>query len=249
MRSLLCGIVCVAACTYSKPDVTQRSAAVTALQAPLLPQAPLLAAAPLTPLALADIGPSVTTGSQLYPWTGRVVSASINPGNDQVALVASDRSGLWRTADGGGTWTHVDGLPIYALNSVRYSGRNPNVVIVSGWFDIHQPTLSTLWRSTDGGVTWQAPPTAIPPMSIPLGGIKSYGIAFSPDSDHVYVGTDFGLAVSSDLGATWTHLNPSTGTGASNGPVLSVDAQAGGIVNVMASCLGSEPTCNDGFNG
>src|SRR3954471_2632245 len=100
MRSLLCGIVCVAACTYSKPDVTQRSAAVTALQAPLLPQAPLLAAAPLTPLALADIGPSVTTGSQLYPWTGRVVSASINPGNDQVALVASDRSGLWRTADG-----------------------------------------------------------------------------------------------------------------------------------------------------
>src|SRR5690348_18068081 len=114
-RALLCGIWCVTACTSARPDVAHTSAAVAALPAPLVPQAPLVPlAAPLAPLALADLGPAMaTTPGGLYPWTGRVMSGAVNPSNDQIALVASDRGGLWRTADGGTTWTHVDGLPVY----------------------------------------------------------------------------------------------------------------------------------------
>jgi len=74
-----------------------------------------------------------------------------------------------------------------------------------------------------------------------------FGVSFSPDSNYVYAGTSCGLAISSDIGATWSH----TVTGAGAGAVLAVLAQPNHVVNVMsqqatAGTSGFHRSINDG---
>jgi hypothetical protein len=158
---------------------------------------------------------------------GRTLSVgfdSITPGR---AFAAAESGGLFQTADNGVHWTHVDTLVPFRMSDVKISPSQPNTIIATVRNDSRASTLTGIWRSTDGGVTWQRPPTGVPPKCAQGAG---RAIAFSPDSNHVYVGTDCSIAVSSDLGATWTHVVPSAGSGA----VLAVTAQPGGLVDIMA---------------
>jgi len=190
------------------------------------------------PLVIQEFQPTfIDAMGTPFPYSGRVVAGSVDPASDLVALVASERGGLWRTEDAGSTWAHVDGLVPSVMGSVLHSPSNPNIVIATVTFDLHTKNLSGIWRSTDGGVTWKQPPSAVPST----GPTNAFDISFSPDSNHVYVGTNAGLAVSSDLGATWAYVDPS----AASGGVLSVAAQPGGIVNVMEYCNGGGATCDE----
>jgi Ca2+-binding RTX toxin-like protein len=196
-------------------------------------------ALPLGPaLALSELQPIFSNAGTEYPWAGRVTAGSIDPTDANIAIVASDRGGLWRTTDGGVNWTHIDGFEPFTMNSVRISPRNRNIVLATILSDLHNPSQAGIWRSTDGGVTWQQPSSAVPAT----GPTRGFGISFSPDSDHVYVGTDVGVAISDDEGATWTHVDPSPNTGT----VFHVEAQPGGIVNAMAQCsFPTATTCDE----
>jgi photosystem II stability/assembly factor-like uncharacterized protein len=77
-------------------------------------------------------------------------------------------SGLWKTTDGGATWTEVSGgnfpAGVKGRISVRFAPSNPNVVyaMVEGadpaeganYTPSRTPKDNGLWRSTDGGATW-----------------------------------------------------------------------------------------------
>jgi photosystem II stability/assembly factor-like uncharacterized protein len=60
---------------------------------------------------------------------------------------------------------------------------------------------------------------------------SAYGISVAPDDRRkIYVGTDFGIAISTDNGATWTHTEVETGPAdpdAMQGSLLSVQALPG----------------------
>jgi hypothetical protein len=61
-----------------------------------------------------------------------------------------------------------------------------------------------IWRSTDDGGTWKQPPGWPPPPSPNCPTRPSaYGLNQVPLSRTIYAGTDCGLAVSNDEGATW----------------------------------------------
>jgi hypothetical protein len=149
---------------------------------------------------------------------------------------------LFRTTDGGTNWTHIDGFEPSEPMDVGYDPANPNVVLATALPDSRLtagPGDSTvangggIWRSTDGGVTWGRPTGFVPNDVAGVAQVRhgAYEIAFEPGTSNVYVGTDFGVAVSTDGGASFTHVRPVTGADV---PVQSVFA-SGGIIDIHAS--------------
>jgi photosystem II stability/assembly factor-like uncharacterized protein len=169
---------------------------------------------------------------------GRAVSIAVRPGDARRLLVASETGGLFRTGDGGATWEHVDSLPSYVVTDAAYAPGSPDVVIATTQADFKNGN-GCIWRSTDGGATWSQPPGAVPPEGPRCGArVSAYSVSFEPGTNKVYVGTDCGLAVSSDLGVSWTHVAPDpdapVNEDKTQNRVWSVLAQSGGRVNLSA---------------
>lgn len=121
--------------------------------------------------------------------------------DDRVGVAVS--TDIWRTEDGGDSWTFVADPPLgTSLYRVAYAG---NGVFVA----VGEP--GAVWRSIDGGRTWQAVT-----LNVALGfANRIRDVAFDPS------GSGIGLAVvngpvkllrTTDFGATWqavTNLPPS----------------------------------------
>ena len=151
---------------------------------------------------------------------GRVNQMSIHPTNASVAFAASEWGGLFRTDDRGRTWSPVEGHLPQATWDVEFDPSNGNVVIATSFFDgkVNQ-SRSGINVSRDGGRTWTVPPTARPEAAdcrlvSARNEPAAFGIAFDPaTSRNIYVGTNCGLAVSTDNGATWDFIDPTPGDG------------------------------------
>jgi photosystem II stability/assembly factor-like uncharacterized protein len=158
---------------------------------------------------------------------GRIV---IDPRDSDVVYVAAigplwsgggDR-GLYKTTDGGATWTRVLGSGQWTgVNDVQLDPRHPDVLIASTfqrqrrvWGQIHGGPESGLHRSTDGGATWTRVRTGIP-----SGDLGRIGLAVSPaDPDYMYAvieanGPGAGFYRSTDAGASWTRMSGQVGLG------------------------------------
>ena len=131
--------------------------------------------------------------------TGRI-SLSISPSNPNIVYAgfskASDSAllGIYRTSDGGNTWTlqstapnHYGSQGWYA-NVIAVDPANPDVVY-SGWL--------YMYKSTNGGVTWTNVTTSIH--------VDFHAIAFNAGA--LYVGNDGGVYKSTNGGSAWTDLN------------------------------------------
>ena len=152
---------------------------------------------------------------------GRIV---VDPKNSDVVYVAAqgplwsaggDR-GLYKTTDGGKSWTQVLAISENTgVSDVVLDPRNPDVVIASSYQRRrHFFTLidggpeSAIHRSTDGGKTWTKVSTGLPNEE--LGRI---GLAISPQNpDIVYANVEAanrkgGIYRSSDNGVTWQKMS------------------------------------------
>lgn len=183
---------------------------------------PVIQAHAVSASAVSEFQPNIKYG-------GRSVSADVAPGQNQVALVATESGGLFKTLNGGGNWSHVDGLLPFRMSDVKYAPTNGNIVLATTWTNSDTSNPGGIYRSVDGGTNWinskLNPTTPI----CPGGNFFANGIAFEPGSSNVYVGTACGLAVSGDLGATWANtFLPSSRQ------VQTVVAQTGGIINLCA---------------
>src|SRR5262249_36098057 len=140
---------------------------------------------------------------------GRIVAVTVDPGNPDIAIAATHSGGLFRTADAGKSWKHLDGLEPNRLWDVRIDPSNSQTVIATVVVDTHNPGLQGLWLSRDGGNTWSAPMAPANRADCKNGSQPAYGrwISFGP-IPHVFVGTDCGLAVSHDHGGTWSLVAP-----------------------------------------
>jgi uncharacterized repeat protein (TIGR01451 family) len=158
-------------------------------------------------------------------WGGRTVAVDVDPGNPNTALAASESGGLFRTTDDGVHWTHIDTLPPFRMADVKYAPGDRNIVLATASSDSgRKANGGGIWRSTNGGLSWSKPATANPACNARA---NAWGIAFEPASQNVYVGTDCGVAVSTDRGATWTHV--------ALAQTLGVAAAPGGIVDTCSS--------------
>lgn len=157
---------------------------------------------------------------------GRALSIAVASNNDKRMVVATETGGLFRTFDGGASWQHLDNLPNFKTIDVAISSLNPDIIIATTQAQYRTVNDGGIWRSMDGGATWTQPSGWVPlPSSVCTDRPSAYGISHMPLSHTFYVGTDCGLAISNDDGATWSNmvLDPnSPGTDAFRNRVRSV---------------------------
>jgi len=147
----------------------------------------------------------------------------VDPRNADVVLVAAlghafgpnPERGIFRTADGGKTWTKVLSKDENTGGiDVVFDPHNPNIVFASLWQARRQPWFfssggpgSGLYRSEDNGVTWKH----LEGNGLPEGILGKIGIAVSgADSNRVYAiieAKEGGLYRSDDAGQHWTRVN------------------------------------------
>ena len=61
---------------------------------------------------------------------GRVSCIAFHPTNDQIMLVGTPAGGLWKSTNGGATWsTNTDNLPTLGISAIAFDPLNPNVVM------------------------------------------------------------------------------------------------------------------------
>lgn len=221
---------------------------------PLLASLAGLAVAALPAAAVPqDINPDVSTSSNPNAATGgRVNHLASTPGNNQVFYLASELGGLFKSTNGGNNWAHLDNHLPQGTWDVAVDPSNTNRVYATSWYDGRVNTLAGIEVSTDAGANWTHPASAIaanggPGDNTPDPGWgcgsaaqpSGHGIGIRPGANaDVFVGTNCGVAISHDSGATWTFRDPTPATGASN--VWDVSVQAGG-----PSGQGIVDTCGD----
>jgi hypothetical protein len=137
---------------------------------------------------------------------GRVQSISLNPVHTDRVLVANQFGGLWASDDRGGHWRHVDSLDAVFAIDVAHSPDGDHVIATLGR-DTSVANGGGIWTSASGGRLWDHPSSSVPPASSRTPTRQSaYGISWAPDiAGRAYVGTDHGVAVTTDYGATWFH--------------------------------------------
>lgn len=138
---------------------------------------------------------------------GRVEFVEVNKNNDQQIYIGSRSGGLWRTNDGGSTWSHnTDYLPASGVNAIAAKPNNFDEVLINVR-NAGNGTSMGVYKSIDGGTTFT--PTAFVPANVGYGGLgsnfKVYTIQYHPTiSNLVFVGTSQGLYRSTDNLQTWT---------------------------------------------
>ncbi len=129
----------------------------------------------------------------------------------------NDERGVYKSTDGGQTWTHVlNKGPEIGVSDLAIAAGSPNILFAGTW-NAHRPPWSTyaplsgpgggLYRSTDRGANW----TQLTGHGLPDGDWGRVGVAVSPDGKRAYAvieaGKKSGLYRSDDGGDTWTLAN------------------------------------------
>ncbi len=155
-------------------------------------------------LEFRSIGPALMAG--------RIADIAIDPTDASTWYVGVGSGGVWKTGNGGTTWTPVfDGEDTYSIGCITLDPNNPRTVWVGTGENVsgrHVGYGAGVYRSRDGGVTWE---------NMGLGASEHIGmIRVDPrDSDVVYVasqgplwsgGGERGLYKSTDGGQNWRKI-------------------------------------------
>jgi photosystem II stability/assembly factor-like uncharacterized protein len=147
----------------------------------------------------------------------------VHPENPEVVFVAAvghafgpnEERGVYRTTDGGKTWTKVLGKDNdTGAIDVVFDPHNPNTLFAAlyqvrrqPWFFSSGGEGSGLYRSTDGGNTWQE----LRGHGLPEGVLGRIGVTVSgADSNRIYAiieAKEGGIFRSNDGGENWEKIN------------------------------------------
>lgn len=135
--------------------------------------------------------------------TGRVNALAFHPTSPNTFWVGAPSGGLWKTIDGGDTYTsNTDQMPTLGVSSILidpgYGSTNNIMYIGTGDRDAGSAPGLGVYKSTDGGNTWTMSNTGM--------GNRTVGeMLFYPGSSTtILAATSNGIYKSTDSGSTWT---------------------------------------------
>lgn len=135
--------------------------------------------------------------------SGRPVDIVTHPTNASVLYVAMSGGGVWKTTNGGASWTPMtETLGSLSCGALALDQASPDTLYL-GLGDAFDGTGIGFLKSTDGGLTWSAP--------IYLGDSTIINDVFVVDSNTVLAGTNKGLYRSTNAGATFSKIAIATG--------------------------------------
>jgi photosystem II stability/assembly factor-like uncharacterized protein len=141
---------------------------------------------------------------------GRVTTVTGVPSQPRTFYMGVASGGLFRTTDGGTTWTPIaDGkIPLGSMGSIAVADSDPNIIYVGTGSDGVRSNVSTgrgVYRTSDGGATWQfvglyeagqIGAVRIHPTNPNVAWVAAYGDAFKRNTERGVFKTD-------DAGKTW----------------------------------------------
>jgi photosystem II stability/assembly factor-like uncharacterized protein len=204
-----------------------------------------LAVAPSNPMVIyagtgeSDIRSDLSSGDGVYKssdggktWANvglrdsrQISRIAVDPKNAGVVYVGvlghaygpNAERGVYKSSDGGMTWTQVlDQGPEIGVSDLAMAGGSPDTLFAGTW-QAHRPPWSTyaplegphggLFRTTDGGANW----AQLKGKGLPDGDWARVGVTVSTDGRRVYAvidaGKKSGLYRSDDGGETWVLAN------------------------------------------
>jgi xyloglucan-specific exo-beta-1,4-glucanase len=143
---------------------------------------------------------------------------AVDPLDDNILYLATPASGLWRSADGGVTWSQVAGFPLAAspddigLSFVTFDPIGGHRGTPTATIFVGDATGTDLQESTDAGATWHAvtgEPTGMEPQHgvLAANGLLYVDYANQPGPNGM---TDGSVWKYDTLTSTWTNITPET---------------------------------------
>ncbi|MDP4266153.1 MAG: PKD domain-containing protein [Bacteroidota bacterium] len=133
---------------------------------------------------------------------GRINCIRFHPLNPDIIFIGSPSGGLWKSTDGGNTWSsNTDNLPSIGVTDIVINPDNPKIMyLITGDGDAGQTYSIGILKSTDGGITWET--TGLNWKVSSLRKISKL-VIYPTNSNILFVATSLGIYKSSDAGSNW----------------------------------------------
>jgi photosystem II stability/assembly factor-like uncharacterized protein len=150
-----------------------------------------------------NLGPNSTPGG--YAGLGRINCVAFHPTNANIIWVGSPGGGLWKSTDGGMSWTtNFDNSVVLGVSSIVIHPTNPDIMyIATGDGDGSDTNSTGVLKSTDGGVTWQ---TTGLNWTVSQGRRIRKLLMDPDDTNMLLAATSDGLYLTTNAASTWTRV-------------------------------------------
>lgn len=143
------------------------------------------------------LGPTYNSSGQ-----GRLNCIAINPTNDNIIYVGSSNGGLWKTINGGISWTNITpDLPLLAVADIEFDPNNPDILfLLSGDGNTGVPGIG-VFKSEDAGNSWKTTGYSFDITS----GHSPTKLLIHPNNVNIqYIASNAGIIRTDDSWDTWT---------------------------------------------
>jgi photosystem II stability/assembly factor-like uncharacterized protein len=135
----------------------------------------------------------------------------------QVIYAGTDTGKVWKTADAGGHWTQMQGLPEKWVNAIIADPDNADHAYVAFSGFREGDDAANVWETMDGGATWHNVS-----QNLPNGPAEM--LEYNAKDDVLFAATDVGVFDHKDGDSAWYKIS----VGLPNVPVLDVKLSADG---------------------